>query len=98
MEEASWFDNPKLVQRHGCVFQAYGMDFEPEAFLRDTTFDRKQILFHGVLNLPGGIKGKIAGSDFFFETESRRNKKTSPISAGRDADANLLPGERRIAA
>jgi len=72
MEDTSWLYNPKLYQQSGCVFQAYGMNFKPEAFLQDTTFDSKLILYHGKLGLPEELKRKVAETDLealaVFET------------------------------
>ena len=72
MEDTSWLYNPKLYEQFGCVFQAYGMNFEPQAFLQDSTFDQKLILYHGKLGLPEEIKRKVAETDLealaVFET------------------------------
>jgi hypothetical protein len=37
MEESSWLYNPNLYERPGCVLQADGTGFEPQAFLQQTT-------------------------------------------------------------
>ena len=60
MEDTSWLYNPKLYEQFGCVFQAYGMNFEPQAFLQNSTFDPKLILYHGKLGLPEELKRKVA--------------------------------------
>ncbi|MDQ3749253.1 MAG: hypothetical protein M3367_09630 [Acidobacteriota bacterium] len=73
MEDTSWLYNPKLCQHSGCVFQAYGMNFEPEAFLQDTTFDPQLILYHGKLSLPEELKRKVTETNLealqVFETK-----------------------------
>ncbi len=73
MEDTSWLYNPKLYEQFGCVFQAYGMNFEPQAFLQDSTFDPKLILYHGKLGLPEEIKRKVTETDLealqVFETK-----------------------------
>ncbi len=72
MEDTSWLYNPKLYEQFGCVFQACGMNFEPQAFLQDSTFDPKLILYHGKLGLPEELKRKVAETDLealaVFET------------------------------
>jgi hypothetical protein len=59
-ENDDWLYNPNLYGRTGCVLQADGIGFEPEAFLRDTTFDAKLILFHGKIGFPDEFKSKMA--------------------------------------
>ena len=46
MEESP--NNPNLF-RYGCLLDAYGIDFEPEIFLSETTFYSKRILYQGKL-------------------------------------------------
>lgn len=53
--------------------QGDGIGFEPEAFLQQTTFDSKLILFHGKLGFPEEFKNKVAevepeGSQLFETT------------------------------
>jgi hypothetical protein len=60
MEESSWLYNPNLYEHPGCVLQADGTGFEPQAFLQQTTFDAKLIIFHGKLGLPEELKLKVA--------------------------------------
>jgi len=59
-ENDDWLYNPNLYGRAGCVLQADGIGFEPDAFLRDTTFDAKLILFHGKIGFPDEFKLKMA--------------------------------------
>ncbi len=59
-ENDDWLYNPNLYERAGCVLQADGIGFEPEAFLQDTTFDAKSILFHGKIGFPDEFKLKMA--------------------------------------
>jgi hypothetical protein len=63
MEEIEWFQNPNLVQRPGCDFQASGAGFAAEEFLENTTFDARQILYRGTLDLPDNIKRKFEESE-----------------------------------
>ncbi len=48
------------------------MNFEPQAFLQDSTFDPKLIFYHGKLGLPEELKRKVAETDLealaVFET------------------------------
>jgi hypothetical protein len=60
-EDDDWLYNPNLYGNTGCILQADGIGFEPEAFLRDTTFDAKLILFHGKIGFPDEFKLKVAG-------------------------------------
>lgn len=48
MEEL--LNNPNLF-RHGCFLNAYGIGFEPELFLSETTFYLKRILFKGEMGM-----------------------------------------------
>jgi len=59
-ENDDWLYNPDLYESAGCVLQADGVGFEPEAFLRHTTLDKKLILFHGKLGFPDEFKLKMA--------------------------------------
>jgi len=59
-ENDSWLYNPNLYRRAGCVLQADGIGFEPEAFLRHTTLDTKLILYQGKLGFPDEFKLKMA--------------------------------------
>lgn len=72
MADESWYNNPNLLERPGCVLQADGIGFEPEKFLAQTTFDLETILFHGKLGLPDALKRKVAetepGGLILFET------------------------------
>lgn len=89
-ENNEWLYNPNLYDHSGCVVQADGIGFEPEEFLRQTTFNPKLILFHGKLGFPEEFKLKIAEVDpsdlQLFETTilllevSRAETKTSQIS------------------
>ncbi len=89
-ENNEWLYNPNLYGRSGCVLQADGIGFEPEEFLRQTTFNPKLILFHGKLGFPEEFKLKMAevepsGLEFFETTfllleVSRAETKTSQIS------------------
>ncbi len=60
MEKNYWYNNPNLVQRPGCTLQANGMNFDAKLFLIQTTFEQKQIVFAGILELPEEIKRKLA--------------------------------------
>ncbi len=60
MEEDYWYNNPKLVQRPSCTLQANGINFDAKLFLSQTTFDRQQIIYDGILELPEEIKRKLA--------------------------------------
>jgi len=46
MKENNWSNNPNLYG-YGCILNAYGIGFEPELFLDETTFDAKLIIFEG---------------------------------------------------
>jgi len=59
-ENDDWLYNPNLYGRAGCLLQADGIGFEPEAFLQDTIFDAKLILFHGKIGFPDEFKLKMA--------------------------------------
>ncbi len=59
-ENDDWLYNPNLYGRVGCLLQADGSGFEPEAFLQDTIFDAKLILFHGKIGFPDEFKLKMA--------------------------------------
>lgn len=60
MADDNWYNNPNLYERPGCVLQADGTGFEPEAFLRQTTFEPEAILFYGKLGFPNELKIKVA--------------------------------------
>ncbi len=89
-ENNEWLYNPNLYRRSGCVLQVDGIGFEPEEFLRQTTFDPNLILFYGKLGFPEELKLKVAEvepSDLqLFETTilllevSQAETKTSQIS------------------
>ena len=59
-EDDDWLYNPNLYGRAGCLLQADGIGFEPKAFLQDTIFDGKLILFHGKIGFPDEFKLKMA--------------------------------------
>ncbi len=59
-ENDDWLYNPNLYGSAGCVLQADGVGFEPEAFLKHTTLDAKLILFHGKIGFPDEFKLKMA--------------------------------------
>lgn len=59
MSKNNWLNNPKL-RGFCCVLNAYGMDFNPELFLSDTTFDPELIAFVGKLDFPQDFKKKSA--------------------------------------
>jgi hypothetical protein len=71
-ENDSWLYNPDLYRRAGCVLQADGIGFEPEAFLRHSTLDAKLILYQGKIGFPDEFKLKMAEVEpsglQFFET------------------------------
>lgn len=50
MEENSWLYNPHLYS-HGCALSADGIGFEPNSFLRETSFDPELIVFKGRMGL-----------------------------------------------
>lgn len=61
MKESNW-DNLKL-RGSCCVLNAYGMGFEPELFLSETTFDPELIVLKGKLDFLQGFKNKAAKAD-----------------------------------
>jgi len=46
MEENSWLNNPHLYS-HGCALSTYGINFDPESFLSETSFDPQLTIFKG---------------------------------------------------
>ena len=54
MEEIDLMNNPKLFG-HGCVLSAFGRGFEPNLFLRQTTFPPAAVLGFGNIGLPAEI-------------------------------------------
>ena len=56
--------NPKLFYDPkspplGCMIQAYGVNFEPDAFLNESNFTIEEILAKGIIGFPDAIKKKI---------------------------------------
>ncbi len=49
MEENNWLNNPHLYS-HGCALSAYGIGFDPESFLSETSFDPELIIFKGQMS------------------------------------------------
>ncbi len=58
MKENNWTNNPNLYGP-GCALSASGVGFEPELFLKETSFPPELILFTGVLDFPEELKNKI---------------------------------------
>jgi hypothetical protein len=94
MQDDSWLYNPNLYGA-GCSLQAAGIGFEPQAFLQQTTFDSKLILFHGKLGFPEEFKNKVAdveleGSQLFETTFLLLRVSKSKIHATQVEEAVLF--------
>lgn len=95
MQNDSWLNNPNLYGATGCSLQADGTGFEPEAFLRQTTFDPNLILFHGKLGFPEEFKNKAVkvdpqGSQFFETTFLLLRISSSELHAIQFKEATLF--------
>ena len=51
--------NLNIYETPGCTLQAHGVGFEPDVFLSETNFTRKEILAKGVIGLPDEVREKI---------------------------------------
>ncbi len=72
MNENNWTNNPNLYGPV-CALSASGAGFEPELFLRETSFPSELILFTGILDFPEELKNKIneiepSSSNIFEDT------------------------------
>lgn len=53
------FYNSKIYETLGCTLQAYGTNFEPDNFLKESNFNRDEIQFKGTLGLPIDVREKV---------------------------------------
>ncbi len=62
---AGWenFFNPQLVQKLGCTLQAYGANFEPDAFLDKSNIPKEKIIFTGALGFPAEIRERLTAEE-----------------------------------
>ena len=59
MDGNDFFNNPKLFGPK-CVINALGVEFDPEAFLSQTSFDPEVILWFGKMGMPEQVKIDVA--------------------------------------
>lgn len=51
--------NPEIYEKPCCTLQAYGDDFDPDAFLTKSHFSQPEILFKGTIGLPDEARRRI---------------------------------------
>lgn len=59
--------NPKIYEAHGCTLQAYGRNFDPNSFLRESNFIQEEILAKGTIGLPNEVRKKINQGEFPYK-------------------------------
>lgn len=66
--------NPKLQ----CILQAYGTDFDPDAFLDESNLSQERGIFKGIIGLPDEIREKIKSGELADSLKQRIKKGELP--------------------